>query len=53
MTRGDRQPSSQSDVSVFVCVFTVTSHSYLIAKGTSGPEITDSAGRMMDTNLAG
>lgn len=29
------------------------SHSFLIAKGTSGTEITDSAGRMMDTHLSG
>lgn len=37
----------------WMCVFTVTSHSFLIVKGTSGTEITDTAGRMVDTNLSG
>lgn len=40
-------------VSVFVCVRTVTSHSFLIATGRWGTKITDTAGRMVDTNLSG
>ncbi len=53
MFKGARQLSSPSDVSEFVCVRTVTSHSSLIARGTWGAEITDTAGRMADTNLSG
>lgn len=42
-----------SDTCECVCICTVTSHSFIIAKGRWGTEITDTAGRMVDTNLFG